>query len=76
MNQEMEFYAPIKVGDRISSQMSIANVFEKSIRLDPKAVWIVMETRMTNQNDELVALVRTTLLTHRTPEEVEGDRDE
>ena len=73
MNQTMEFFKPIKVGDRISSQMEIADVYEKGIRLDPRAVWIVTETRMTNQDGELVAIVLNTLLTHRTPEEVAAD---
>ena len=73
LKQTMEFYKPIKVGDRISSRMRIADVYEKGIRLDPRAVWIVMETLLTNQDDELVALVRNTLLTHRTPEEVAAE---
>jgi acyl dehydratase len=73
LNQTMEFYRPVKVGDRLSSRMRIADVYEKGIRLDPRAVWIVMETLLTNQNDELVALVRNTLLTHRTPEEVAAE---
>jgi acyl dehydratase len=73
LKQTMEFYKPIKVGDRISSRMRIADVYEKGIRLDPRAVWIMMETLLTNQDDELVALVRNTLLTHRTPEEVAAE---
>lgn len=73
LNQTMEFFKPIKVGDRISSQMEIADVYEKSIRLDPKAVWIVFETKMTNQDGDVVALVRNTLLTHRSPDEVVAD---
>ncbi len=73
LNQTMEFYKPVKVGDRISTRMRIADVYEKGIRLDPRAVWIVMETLMTNQDGELVAVVRNTLLTHRTPEEVAAE---
>lgn len=73
LNQTMEFFAPIRVGDQVSGQTRIADVYEKGIRLDPKAVWIVMETTMTNQNGERVALVRNTLLTHRPPEEVAAD---
>jgi hypothetical protein len=41
LNQTMEFLKPVKVGDRLSSRMLIADVYEKGIRLDPKAVWIV-----------------------------------
>lgn len=70
LNQTMEFYKPIKVGDRISSKMRIADVYEKGIRLDPQAIWLVFETLMSNQDGELVAVVRNTLCTHRTPEEV------
>jgi acyl dehydratase len=73
LNQTMEFHKPVKVGDRLSSQMVIADVYEKSIRLDPKSVWIVFETRVTNQDQELVAVIRNTLLTHRAPEEVAAD---
>jgi acyl dehydratase len=73
MNQTLEFFKPVRVGDRIASQMVIVDVYEKPIRLDPRAVWIVFETRLTNQAGELVGVVRNTLLTHRTPEEVAAD---
>jgi acyl dehydratase len=75
MNQTMEFLKPVRVGDHLSSQMVIVDVFEKPIRLDPRAVWIVFETRLTNQEGELVGVVRNTLLTHRTPEEVAADTE-
>jgi acyl dehydratase len=75
LNQTMEFFKPVKVGDRLSSQMVIADVYEKGIRLDPKSVWIVMETRITNQDGEVVATIRNTLLTHRAPEEVAADAE-
>ncbi len=70
-----EFLKPIKVGDRLWSQPSVADVFIKPIRLDPNAVWIVNETHFYNQNDELVAISRNTGLRHRAPEEVEADPD-
>lgn len=73
MNQTLEFLLPVRVGDRLSSQTTIVDVYEKPIRLDPLAVWIVAETRLTNQAGEAVTLVRNTLLTHRTPEEVAAD---
>jgi acyl dehydratase len=75
MNQTMEFHRPVRVGDRISSQMVIVDIFEKPIRLDPRAVWIVFESRLTNQDGELVGVVRNTLLTHRTPEDVAADKE-
>lgn len=74
LNQTMEFLKPVRVGDHLSRQTVVADVYEKPIRLDPKAVWTVMETRITNQHGELVATIRNTLLTHRTPEAVAADR--
>ena len=76
MNQTLEFTRPVRVGDRLSGQTTIADVYEKPIRLDPLAIWIVAETRLTNQAGELVTLVRNTLLVHRTPEEVAADTPE
>lgn len=73
MNQTLEFLRPAKVGDRLSSQMVIVDIYEKPIRLDPKAVWLVFETRVTNQAGELVSITRNTLLTHRDPEAVAAD---
>ena len=70
-----EFLRPIKVGDVLWSQPSIADVFVKPIRLDPNAIWIVNETRFYNQDDELVAISRNTGLRHREPEEVEANPD-
>ena len=73
MNQTLEFLRPAKVGDRLSSQVVIVDIYEKPIRLDPKAVWIVFETRVTNQAGELVSVTRNTLLTHRSPDAVAAD---
>ncbi len=70
-----EFLRPIKVGDVLWSQPSVADVFVKPIRLDPNAIWIVNETRFYNQDDELVAISRNTGLRHREPEEVEANPD-
>ena len=69
LNQTMEFFKPVRVGDRLSTQLAIVDVYEKGVRIDPKAVWIIFEYRMTNQ----VALVRNTLLTHRSADEVAAD---
>jgi acyl dehydratase len=68
-----EFFRPMRIGDRLWKQASIADVFVKPIRLDPKAVWVVNETRFYNQNDEMVALSRNMGLRHRSPEEVADD---
>ena len=74
MSQEVEWSARIKVGDHLSVVRRIADVFQKGIAIDPEAVWIVAEAVITNQRDEDVCVVRNTLLTHRTPEEVTGDK--
>ena len=70
MSQEVEWSAHIKVGDQLSVVRRIADVFQKGITIDPEAVWIVAEAIITNQRDEVVCVVRNTLLTHRTPDEV------
>jgi acyl dehydratase len=75
LNQTMEFFKPVRVGDYLARQTVVADIYEKPIRLDPKAVWTVIETRITNQDGELVAIIRNTLLTHRTPEEVAADNE-
>jgi acyl dehydratase len=75
LSTSWEFLKPIKVGDRLWSEPSIADVFIKPIRLDPKAVWVINETRIYNQRDELVAISRNTGLRHREPHEVAADPD-
>jgi acyl dehydratase len=71
---EQEYLKPIHVGDRLSSYMEIADIFLKPIRLDPLATWIVTETRILNQDGEVVAIGRNTLLIHRAPQEVAADQ--
>lgn len=73
MNTDWEYLRPVHIGDRLSSQSEVVDIFEKPIRLDPKAVWIVTENRIMDQHGELVAIGRNTLLTHRTPEAVAAD---
>ena len=70
MSQEVEWSARIKVGDHLSVTRRVADVFQKGISIDPEAVWIVAEAEITNQRDERVCVIRNTLLTHRTPDEV------
>jgi len=74
MSQEIEWSARIKVGDRLSVVRRVADVYQKGIQIDPEAVWIVAEAVITNQLDEKVCVIRNTLLTHRTPEEVAAAR--
>ena len=75
MNVAWEYFKPVHIGDELSSESVLVDIFEKSIRLDPKAVWIVTERRIYNQDDELVATNTNTLLTHRRPEVVAADSD-
>lgn len=70
MSQEVEWSARVKVGDHLSVTRRVADVFQKGISIDPEAVWIVAEAVIMNQRNELVCVIRNTLLTHRTPEEV------
>jgi hypothetical protein len=70
MSQEVEWSARIKAGDQLSVVRRVADVYQKGITIDAEAVWIVAEAIITNQHDETVCVIRNTLLTHRTPEEV------
>ncbi|MCY3569203.1 MAG: MaoC family dehydratase N-terminal domain-containing protein [Chloroflexi bacterium] len=76
LNTEWEYLQPAKVGDHLSTQTEVVDIYEKSIRLDPRAVWIKTEMRITNQDGELVAIGANTLCTHRTPEQVETEEGE
>ena len=70
MAQEVEWFGRIKVGDHLSVRRRVADVYQKGISIDPDAVWIVAEAIITDQHDDTVCIIRNTLLTHRTPEEV------
>ncbi|MYB22629.1 MAG: MaoC family dehydratase [Chloroflexi bacterium] len=76
LNTEWEYLQPAKVGDHLSTQTEVIDIYEKSIKLDPRAVWIKTEMRITNQDGELVAVGTNTLCTHRTPEQVETEEGE
>ena len=75
MSQEVEWFARIKVGDRLSVRRRIADVYHKAVSLDPQAVWIVAEAIISNEREETVCVIRNTMLTHRTPGE-QGARSE
>ena len=76
LNTEWEYLLPARVGDHLSAETEVIDMYEKSIKLDPRSVWVVTETRITNQNGELVAVGTNTLCTHRTPEQVEAEEGE
>lgn len=64
MGISYEFVSPARVGDRLSAERRIADVFVKPIRLDPEAVWIVTESVTKNQHGEVVLINRMTTLVH------------
>lgn len=73
MSQDVVWFAAIRVGDHLSVVRRIVDVYQKAISIDPQAVWVVTESSISNQRDEMVCVVRNTLLFHRTPEEVAAD---
>ena len=75
MSQEVEWFLPIRVGDQLAIKRRIVDVYQKPISIDPEAVWTVSESIITNQRGETVCIVRNTLLTHRTPEEVSAAKE-
>jgi acyl dehydratase len=73
MNTAWEFLLPVVVGDELRAERTIRDVYMKSIKLDPHAVWIVTEIRIFNQRDELVAVGANTVLIHRSPGQIADD---
>jgi len=62
--EEYEYYGSIYAGDTITRKMKVVEMFErgKRDRLGRFAEVTVLETKVINQRDELVAKVRTTLM--------------
>jgi len=58
-----------RIEDEVAAELPAA-LLSTMWTIDPEAVWIVAEAIITNQHDETVCVIRNTLLTHRTPEEV------
>jgi acyl dehydratase len=56
---EIEFFKPIRVGDRITRVSKIADIYEKEGRSGP-LVFTVYEQRYANQDGDLVAVERMT----------------
>jgi N-terminal half of MaoC dehydratase len=72
MGRELEFLLPVYVGDHLSSATRTADIYIKPTRLDPESLWIVNEDIITNQKDEVVCLIRNTLMNFRTPDELKA----
>ena len=71
MNQEFEWMRPVRVGERLAVSHRVVSVDLKPIKLDPLAIWIKTESRITDERGETVALRRNQILIHRTPEQVQ-----
>ena len=56
---EVEYYAPIRPGDVITSVSKIAELYERDGRLG-RMLFTITETRWTNQKNELVRVYRAT----------------
>lgn len=50
---EIEFFAPIRVGDTLTGRCKIVDIYQKEGRTGP-LIFIVRESRFTNQKGELV----------------------
>ncbi|MGH7950151.1 MAG: FAS1-like dehydratase domain-containing protein, partial [Candidatus Binataceae bacterium] len=60
--QEFEFYKPIFVGDVLTGQARVADLYEKEGGRGGKMTFLVVETEYKNQRGEKVALARSTLI--------------
>jgi acyl dehydratase len=58
---EVEFYQLPKLGDRITARAKYLDIYEKTGR-SGTMVFIVLETRYTNQRDEMLMISRLTLI--------------
>jgi acyl dehydratase len=68
-----EYHHPVRVGDRLSSETRIADVFVKPIKIDPTAVCIVTEQRFIDQGEQCVASCRNSLLVHRSKRQIAAE---
>jgi acyl dehydratase len=59
------FAQPVLVGDRITTEWTVRDVYVKPTRLDADSVWIVTEAQLFNQRDEPVGVWTNTVLFHR-----------
>lgn len=52
---DIEFFAPIRVGDTLTARSKIVDIYQKEGRSGP-LIFVVRETTYTNQNDEVVVV--------------------
>jgi acyl dehydratase len=65
---ELEFFAPMYIGDRISCEDKLLNLIHKEIRVG-KGAFMVQESTYKNQRGELVAIMRMSMFRYDPPEE-------
>jgi hypothetical protein len=70
LNQELEWFLPVRVGDRLGARHKVVAIHQRGTRLDPLSVWIRTETTILNDRQETVARRMNQILVHRTPEEI------
>ena len=70
IGNELEVLGPVRVGDRLTTYGRIADVIRRPIRIDPEALAIVSETVTENQYGQAIRNGRSTVVRHRTPEEI------
>ncbi|QHS23428.1 MaoC family dehydratase [Virgibacillus sp. MSP4-1] len=59
--QEFEYHRPVYLGDRLSCQMKVSDLYDREGKSGPMK-FIVLDTEMKNENSELVANSRMTIV--------------
>ena len=67
-NQAIEPLAPIRAGDTLEARTKLQDVYAKTGR-SGKMMFVVWETRFTNQHGETVVLVRDSFMRRKRPEQ-------
>lgn len=73
MNIAWSYLEPVGVGDQLSAEVVIDDIFMKPVRLDPAAIWIVTLSSIRNQVGHVVMETRNTVLVHRSRAEQTPD---
>lgn len=60
--QEYEFQRPVYVGDTLSGETTLVDVYEREGRQTGSMAFAVFETRVTDENDALVLTIRRTII--------------
>ena len=68
-SQEFEFVRPIRVGDQLTAQGKIADVYKKPGKRGGEMTFVVMETEYKNQHGEVALYSRSTIIETAKPVE-------